>query len=119
MTDDFVDDFDGFEPDPLVAINRAQQRAKEQQDAEARNRERFLRLKQSYSAVFVAGNATAEDVQAVMNDLAWFCNAFESGWKNDPREQDRYTARREVFQRIIEYTKLDFETLLRRYMNKQ
>lgn len=77
------------------------------------------RSKEAYTRVFVGGNATTDDVDFVMRDLAWFCKAYDPQWHTDPRMQDRFVARREVYQRIVEYTRLDSDTLARRYIETQ
>lgn len=77
------------------------------------------RSKEAYSRVFVSGNATPDDVDFVMRDLGWFCKAHDPQWHSDPRMQDRFVARREVYQRIVEYTCLDHSTLAKRYIETQ
>lgn len=115
MTDDFVT---GDEFDPEVA-----QRA---EDAVYENKlsrddavvQHLRRSKEAYTRVF-AGAGTPDDVDFVMRDLAWFCKAYDPQWHSDPRMQDRFVARREVFQRIVEYTRLDTDTLAKRYIETQ
>jgi len=116
MTDDFVT---GDEFDPEVA-QRAEDAIYEnklsQDDAVVAH---LRRSKEAYVRLFAGGNATKDDVDFVMRDLAWFCKAFDPQWHIDPRMQDRFVARREVFQRIVEYTSLDSETLAKRYIETQ
>lgn len=77
------------------------------------------RCKEAYARLFEGGNATRDDVDFVMRDLAWFCKAYDPQWHTDPRMQDRFVARREVYQRIVEYTRLDSDTLTKRYIETQ
>lgn len=116
MTDDFVT---GDEFDPEVA-QRAEDAVYEnklsQDDAVVAH---LRRSKEAYTRLFAGGNATKDDVDFVMRDLAWFCKAHDPQWHSDPRMQDRFVARREVFQRIVEYTSLDSDTLAKRYIETQ
>lgn len=116
MTDDFVT---GDEFDPEVA-QRAEDAIYEnklsQDDAVVAH---LRRSKEAYTRLFVSGNATQDDVDFVMRDLAWFCKAYDPQWHSDQRMQDRFVARREVFQRIVEYTRLDSDTLVKRYIETQ
>lgn len=116
MIDDFIE---GDEFDPEVAARAEFHKYEAKADADALVMEHVRRSKVSYARVFGGGNATADDVAFVMHDLAWFCKAFDPLWSSDPREQDRYVARREVFQRILEYTSLDADTLYKRYVETQ
>lgn len=77
------------------------------------------RRKQAYSAVFIDGTATTDDAQFVLDDLAWFCCAHSPQWHDNPREQDRNVARREVYQRIAEAAGLDVNVQMRRYFDNQ
>lgn len=116
MTDDFIagDDFD-----PEVAQRIEDQEYENKLSEDDAIQAHLRRSKEAYSRVFVSGNATPDDVDFVMRDLAWFCNAHDPLWKSDPREQDRLVARREVYQRIVEYTRLDHSTLVKRYIETQ
>lgn len=111
--DDFID---GDEFDPEVAAkaeDAVYEKRVEMSDEIVRH---IARSKQAYTRLFVTGNATQDDVDFVMNDLAWFTRAYDPLWSDNQRTQDRFTARREVFQRIVEYTKLDNNALYRRYV---
>tara|TARA_R100000687_G_scaffold79302_1_gene73442 strand:+ start:1138 stop:1491 length:354 start_codon:yes stop_codon:yes gene_type:complete len=116
VTDDFVEG-DLFDPEVAVRAEEAlYNRARSQDDAVAAH---LRRSKEAYSRVFVGGNATPDDVDFVMRDLAWFCKAYDPQWQDDPRAQDRFVARREVYQRIVEYTRLEHDTLVKRYIETQ
>lgn len=116
MTDDFVTG-DAFDPEVAQRAEDAVYENKlSQDDAVVAH---LRRSKEAYTRLFVSGNATQDDVDFVMRDLAWFCKAYDPQWHSDPRMQDRFVARREVFQRIVEYTRLDSDTLVKRYIETQ
>lgn len=117
--DDFVDgdEPDIFDPEVAEAAEKTVlERAAEYDERVAAH---IRRSKEAYTRLFVSGNATADDVAFVMHDLAWFCRAYDPQWNSDPRMQDRFVARREVFQRIMEYTRLEHDTLMKRYAETQ
>lgn len=114
--DDFVDG-DPFNPDVAMRAEVAVYERKTELDEIVAAHIR--RSKEAYARVFVTGNANSDDVDFVMRDLAWFCKAYDPQWQNDPRMQDRFVARREVYQRIVEYTRLDHDTLVKRYAEMQ
>lgn len=116
MTDDFIEG-DPFDPEVAKRAEDAEYENKLSEDEEVAAHLR--RSKEAYSRVFVSGNATKDDVDFVMRDLAWFCKAYDPLWSNDQRKQDRFVARREVYQRIVEYTSLDHTTLVKRYIETQ
>ena len=122
MTDEFIDTYsdeliDVY--DPSLAQHVEDERNKEVEASEDDVRKHLRRTMQAYRSVFVAGNASPSDVEFVMKDLAWFCKAYDPLWQTDPRMQDRFVARREVFQRIMEYTRLDHDTLAKMYIETQ
>lgn len=108
---------DEFDPE---AVARAEDAAYDAQvandDAVAQH---IRRSKEAYTRVFKTHNPSPEDVAFVMHDLAWFCKAYDPQWQDDQRQQDRYVARREVYQRIAEYSSLDSEVLMKRYVETQ
>ena len=114
--EDFIDN-DEFNPD--VADRFEKEKKEAQSQANHLVAAHVRRAQQAYKRVFVTGNATSDDVDFLMRDLAWFCSAHDPQWHSDPREQDRRVARREVFQRIMEYASLDHDTLMKRYVETQ
>ena len=116
---DFIDGDAGDEFDPVVA-QRAEDAVYENKlSSDELLQAHVRRSKEAYSRVFVSGNATEDDVDFVMRDMAWFCKAYDTLWQDDPRMQDRFVGRREVYQRIVEYTRLDHDTLVKRYLETQ
>lgn len=117
-SEDFVDagDEDVFDPEVAVAVAEREQRQRATSDAliEAHIR----RMKQAYTAVFDTGNPTRGDVEFVMRDLFWFVGGDVHYYK-DARLQDVMVGRKQVLQRITEYTKLNFATLHRMYAETQ
>lgn len=113
---DFIEG-DEFDPETIARLEDAEHEDK--QSAEQLLAAHLQRSKEAYTRLFKSGNPTPDDVDFVMRDLAWFCNAYDTLWKDDPRAQDRAVARREVYQRIVEYTGLDHSTLAKRYIETQ
>lgn len=117
MTDDFVDsDPDLF--DPVVAARVEDAAYDKAKDADAAVAAHLRRSQSAYRAVFVAGNATPGDVDFVMRDLMWFAKV-DQHFFNDTRLQDVYIGRKQVIQRIVEYTRFDHDTLVKRYVEAQ
>lgn len=117
--DDFIDgagDEDLF--DPLVAKAAEERQAAAEKSDAARIEAHMRRMKQAYTAVFETGNPTRGDIEFVMQDLFWFVRGDEHYFK-DARLQDVMAGRKQVLQRITEYTKLTFDTLYRKYAETQ
>ena len=117
--DDFIDsegDLDVF--DPEVATAAAEAQAKAQQTSDALITAHMQRMRQAYIAVFEAGNPTRGDIEFVMQDLFWFAKG-DVHYFTDARLQDVMAGRKQVLQRITEYTRLDFDTLYRMYATQQ
>ena len=115
MTDDFID---GDEFDPEIA-QRAENAAYENRLSKDDAVQAHLRrCKEVYTRVFVEGNATEDDLDFLFRDLAFFAKADQHFFP-DTRLQDVYIGRKQVVQRIVEYTRLDFDTLVKRYIETQ
>lgn len=69
----------------------------------------------AYRMVFDPQNVYLESVMA---DLAGFCHADESTYEHDPRLHALREGRREVFLRIVRYSKLSPEELAKIYAKK-
>lgn len=117
MTDDFTtSNEDVFDPE---TAQRAESRAYEAQvEQDAAVQAHLQRCKQVYTRVFVEANATKDDVDFLMRDLAFFVKA-DQHFFGDTRLQDVYIGRKQVMQRIVEYTSLNFDTLVARYIETQ
>lgn len=111
MSDEFIT---GDEFDPEVA-QAAEERRYERKASEAEAVEQHIRTCQgAYNRVF-KGGASPDDIAFVLSDLAWFCRAYDGQFIGDARLADTFQGRRSVFMRIAEYTKLDHDTLMRKY----
>lgn len=78
------------------------------------------RRKQAYARVFTPGAREQTDIDIVLNDLMWFCKVWVSTYDiNDGQHADRLSkqkdGRREVFQRIKDFSRLDSDALLLKY----
>jgi len=115
VTDDFIT---GDEFDPNVA-QRAEDAVYENKLSEDDAVQAHLRrCKEVYTRVFVGGNASKDDLDFLLRDLAFFARADQHFFP-DTRLQDGYIGRKQVVQRIVEYTSLDFGTLVKRYIETQ
>lgn len=116
MSDDFIEGADGLDPfDPeVVADAQAKQAADE--NLEIHEEEAKIRaVAEAYVRVF-QGNPIGDDVNTVMLDLMGFCRGGTSTYDDNDRRHARYEGRREVYQRIKDFTGLDHDTLFRLYM---
>lgn len=111
--DDFVDG-DPFDPEVArLAEDKAYETTtdrNEEVDAYIRRR------KVAYAAVFSTGETSKDDLEFVMLDLAAFCRAYTPTFHpTNQKIQDLQEGRREVFQRIMDYTRLPHDTLYIKY----
>jgi len=111
--DDFID-ADPFDPEVVKA---EEDKAYERRDTESETIRAYVtRRKRAYTAVFTTGNADQGDIEFVMLDLAAFCRAYEPTFNpNNQKVQDLLEGRREVFQRIMSFTRLSHDTLFTMY----
>lgn len=116
-----LEDFDHAEADifdPRVAAELEGARYDAQVEQDDAVIAHLRRTKEVYTRVFKNGNASKADVDFLMRDLNWFAGS-DVHFYQDAREQDRYAGRKEVMQRVLEYTGLDMEVLIRRYIETQ
>lgn len=114
---DFIDS-DPFDPEIAVQAENAQY---EQQTDVSDAVAAFMRRRQSaYKAVFEEGTASKEDLQFVMLDLAHFCRAYRPTFHpTNQKVQDLQEGRREVYQRIMDFTRLSHDTLMLLYTDAE
>lgn len=117
MSDDLVDG-DPFDPQYVAAVEAEQKKAGENTDAEARAL--LVRRKTAYANVFKAGKRDGADVDIVLNDLMYFCKVWVPTYDRRDGAQAAELSlikegRREVFQRIKDFSCLDADTLLLKY----
>lgn len=116
---DFVDsDPDFF--DPQVVERLEEQDEAFVDTAAARVRDMLVRRKQAYAAVFTEGNRTQADIDIVLADLGFFCKQWTTPFSlRDGIHADTLMkmkeGRREVFQRIKDFSLLDGDTLFIKY----
>lgn len=117
-------DVDGFVEgdifDPEVAVkaeNITHEKAVDNDDALAA----YIRRRQAaYKNVFTVGETNADDLEFVMLDMAAFCRAYTPTFHpTNPKIQDLLEGRREVYQRIMDYTRLSHDTLFIKYTDAQ
>ena len=113
--DDFIT---GDEFDPEVAAAADDKRYEAATDNEAKIIAHIERTRSAYRAVFQSGNASPDDVDFVLRDPAWFAKV-DQPYFPDARFNDLMSGRKQVLQRVFEYTKLDRDDLIRRYMQTQ
>jgi hypothetical protein len=107
-TDDYIDE-DPFDPEVIKRTEEYEARQVAVSDEEIKAY--VSRRKLAYTAVF-DGKGTPGDVEIVMLDLARFCRAYTPTFHpTNAKVQDMLEGRREVFQRILSYTRLTQEQL--------
>ncbi|MFN3612599.1 hypothetical protein [Tepidimonas sp.] len=118
MTDDFIDgEPDPFSPD-VVASQDAETRRLSDDQANLIEQQ-MRRCAEAYRRIFVDGKPMDGDVDIVMLDLAAFCYGFKSTYRKDEREHVLLTGRHQVWQRIMDLTRLDTDALFRKYSDVQ
>lgn len=104
---------DEFDPEHQVETENVQydknEQAKIDLDAQLRRR------KQAYKSVF--NNASPEDIEFVLLDLATFSRAFGTRFNSNSRVQDALEGRAEVVYRIMEALEIDHAALYQKYYN--
>jgi hypothetical protein len=115
--DDFVDS-DPFDPELATQAENVQyEQGVDVSEAVAA----FMRRRKSaYSAVFEAGTPSKDDLQFVLLDLAHFCRAYRPTFHpTNQKIQDLQEGRREVYQRIMDFTRLSHDTLMLLYTDAE
>lgn len=114
------DDFLVHLYDPTPVFTTEELRAQQAHDDAHAAAEAAIRMRKiAYQRLFVMGIGTPDDVQTVMLDLGRFCRGFESTFGEDERTQSRLDGRREVFLRVLDFTRLDFDELMIKYHRSQ
>lgn len=111
--DQFIDGEDELDPEVLDA--RANQELCDKNDEEHEEVEARRHLIGVYSRIFVEGKPLDGDVERLMLDLAHFCRGFETPYSPDERTHVLLAGRNEVFWRIMDHTRLDVDTLMKKY----
>lgn len=75
---------------------------------------RVLRERQgAYARIFERANR--DDATIVLEDLATFCRAYETPFTNDERTTNLLIGRGEVYQRIVDFARLNNDELFFKY----
>lgn len=116
---DFLDS-DPFDPVMVEGYENAVQEANA--GADDRARDMLARRRQAYVNVFTAGKREQVDIDIVLNDLMYFCKAWDNTYNVHDGEHANVLSRmkegrREVFYRVKDFMKLDIDTLLLKYTN--
>lgn len=111
-SDDFIEG-DPFDPEVVRAAEDAKYEERDEQSEIVR---RYIQARRrAYKAVFT-GKGDDADVEFVMRDLAAFCRAYEPTFnQNSQKVQDLLEGRREVFLRIMSFTRLSHDALYVQY----
>ena len=114
------DEFISSDPfDPEVAIAAENKAYEATTDNDEKLAEYIRRRQRAYRAVF-SGEGDKADIEFVMLDLAAFCRAYKPTFHpTNPKIQDLLEGRREVFQRIMDFTHLSHDTLYIKYTDAQ
>lgn len=114
MADEDDDFLYVYDPSPLKSAEE-RTAAQAQVDADTAAEQAIRKRRVAYQRIFVLGMGTPDDVELVMLDIARFCRGFESTFGEDERTQSRLDGRREVFLRIMDFTRLDYDELMIKY----
>lgn len=120
MADD-VDSFVSGDPfDPELAVLAEDKKHEAAVDENTALSAYIRRRQAAYKNVFTVGETNADDLEFVMLDMAAFCRAYSPTFHpTNPKIQDLLEGRREVYQRIMDYTRLSHDTLFVKYTDAQ
>jgi hypothetical protein len=112
---DFIDNdgLDQFDPEVQKAQERVQREVRE--GAEQGERAEMQSLRLAYIEVFSPGVTSQDAIDKVMNDIAWFGNGFFTTESGTDSRQKHKEGRRQVWLRVMDFAKLDIDTLFRKY----
>lgn len=111
-------DTDPFDPALVEAYE--QNVKKQEEEAPVDATAQIERRRKAYVAVFDTGKATKHDLEVVLTDLMWFCKVriptydIRDGIHAEELSK-RKEGRREVFQRIQDFSRLGSDALLLMY----
>ena len=118
MSGDVFIDSDPFDPELATQAENAEYENKT--DVSEAVAAFMRRRKSAYSAVFEAGTPSKDDLQFVLLDLAHFCRAYRPTFHpTNQKIQDLQEGRREVYQRIMDFTRLSHDTLMLLYTDAE
>lgn len=116
-----IDDFiEGDMFDPEVAVKAENVRYESQVESDDLLASYIRRRQVAYKNVFSEGETSKADLEFVMLDMAAFCRAYSPTFHpTNSKIQDLLEGRREVYQRIMDYTRLSHDTLFVKYTDAQ
>lgn len=115
MDDDFIEP-DLFDPE---VVRQEEDKKYEKRDKDSEVIAAYVRSrKMAYAAVFSEGTTSADDLEFVLLDLAAFCRGYENTFHpTNQKVQDLLEGRKEVYTRIMSFTRLSHDTLFTKYMD--
>lgn len=120
MAHDVEGFIDGDMFDPEVAVKAENIRYESQTENDDQLAAYIRRRQSAYKNVFSIGETNADDLEFVMLDMAAFCRAYTPTFHpTNTKIQDLLEGRREVYQRIMDYTRLSHDTLFVKYTDAQ
>lgn len=118
MSDEFIEGAEGDDDfDPEVIADAQAEAARKEDQRTNQDEARLRRVAEAYRRIFIEGEPMDGDVDIVMTDLAAFCRGYASTFHENERVHARFEGRREAFQRIMDFTRLDHDTLMRIYVS--
>lgn len=75
---------------------------------------RLRRRQEAYTRLF-AGNPMGDDAEIVRVDLEWFCRGKDTTFDTNARIHALLTGRQEVYLRIMDHMRLDYDALVEKY----
>lgn len=116
MASEFVEEPGELDPfDPRSSVVEDHDAAQRQGLLDDQERIAVEHLQQVYRRVFVEGKPLEGDVNKLLTDLAIYCRGYASTFHENQRMSDKYDGRRDVFLRIMRFTRLSHDTLYRLY----
>lgn len=109
MTDEFIDHEE-------IAAERQEMRAAMRESVQT-GRGELETLRQAYAAVFSGGTPPKGALDLVLDDLGRFCRAHQA-YGGDAMHLARLDGRREVFLRIMLFSRLDADALFTEYYRR-
>jgi len=108
---EFAGEPDFYDPEVIRAM--AERAVEDVEDKDSQTASYLRRRQSAYKRLFNSADPT--DLRIVMEDLMQFSRAMQPTWDVNPKRQDLLEGRRELFLRIVNHTRLDFDTLYLMY----
>lgn len=121
MADDFIDGAEGIDQFDPADLEQAELKAKKDLEGIDDLAKRWIeRRRLAYAHVFTPGKRNQGDIDIVLCDLMYFCKVWVPTYNvADGQHADVLSrmkeGRREVFQRIKDFSRLDSDALMLKY----